>query len=231
MIIDTTGNAAQQIVHLQADNVTTVIRYLTTNTRSFKLIGQAEAKALGAAGIRLGLVFETGGGAPGQAPLTALMGQQDGTFAAQYAPTLGAPDDACIYFAADNDFGAAQIDNEVLPYFGAVYAAMKDSGFAVGVYGSGAVCKAVIGETSADLAWLSGSMGWTGSKEYLLARPGALVLVQDKMDTTLANLDCDTDYALGEFGDFVPFASTAPIVASAQSTKPTFYERLMGMIS
>ena len=229
MIIDTTGNAANQIAHLQADGITTVIRYLTTNTRSFKLIGQAEAKALGAAGIRLGLVFETGGGAPGQAPLTAQMGTQDGAFAAQYAPTLGAPPGACIYFAADNDFSQTQINIEILPYFTAICAAMKNSPFNVGVYGSGAVCRSVIGNTSTDLAWLSGSMGWTGSKEYLLAKSSALVLVQDKMDTKLANLDCDTDYALGDFGDFLPFATATPVIASP--SKPTFYERLMGMIS
>ena len=231
MIIDTTGNAAQQIPHLQADGITTVIRYLTTNTRSFKLIRAQEAKDLGTYGIRVGLVFETGGGAPGQLPLNAQMGLQDGSFAAQYAPTVGAPKGAAVYFAADNDFSASQIQNSILPYFNAVCAAMKDSGLSVGVYGSGAVCEAVIGKTGTDLAWLSGSMGWTDSKAYLASKPAALRLVQDKMDTRIANMDCDTDYELGDFGDFLPFAAASPVVASAQPIKPTMYERLMGMIS
>jgi hypothetical protein len=189
MIIDSADDTTDQIVHLEADVVSTAIRYLTTNTDSFKLIKPPEARVLAAAGIRLGLVYETGGGAPGQAPLTAAQGQIDGAFAAQYAPTVGAPTGACIYFAADNDFSAVQIQSEILPYFAAVAKAMAGSGFVVGVYGSGNVCQAVCAAGSASLAWLSGSLGWGGSRAYLAAKPKELVLVQDVEDTKLANLD------------------------------------------
>lgn len=229
-IIDTADDCTDQIVHLKADGVTTVIRYLTTNTASPKLVSPSEARILAAAGIRLCLVFETGGGAPGQAPLTAAQGQIDGTFAARYAPTVGAPAGACIYFAADNDFSATQIDNEVLPYFGSVYQAIKASGFLVGAYGSGAVCTAVVGGGFADLSWLSGSTGWTGSKDYLAARPSALVLVQDVEDTKLANMDVDTDYALGPFGDFLSFAPS-PVVAQLPASEPTWYQRIIARLS
>jgi hypothetical protein len=207
MIIDTPDDTTKQIIHLQADEVTTVMRYLTANTESFKLVSVAEAKALAAASIRLGLVYEMGGGAPRQAPLSAAFGTRDGSFAAVYAPTVGAPNSACIYFAADNDFSLRLINTQVLPYFEAVATAMKDSGFEVGVYGSGLVCASIVKAGFAQKAWLSGSLGWTNSRTYLASKPPELVLVQDKMDTTLANMDVDTDYALADFGDFLPFAS------------------------
>src|SRR5580700_11475399 len=80
-IIDVAQNVTPNIVHIKADGILTTVRYLTTNTASGKLIMPAEAHVLSANGIRLGLVFEAGGGAPGQAPLTAVQGQIDGTFA------------------------------------------------------------------------------------------------------------------------------------------------------
>lgn len=225
MIIDTAGNAAAQIVHLQADAITTVIRYLTSNLHlgelgatapvralgvtlpalkgSSKLVTSAEAKALGAAGIRLGLVFENGGGSPGYNDINAAHGKSDATFALNYLPSLGAPSGTCVYFACDNDFSSSQIQGLVLPYFDAIGAMFAGTGYMAGVYGSGAVCDAVCAEHMADYAWLSGSLDWTNSRIYLASRPRELVLVQDEMDTTLANLDVDTDYAFGPFGDFL----------------------------
>lgn len=229
MIIDTADDCTDQIVHLQADDVTTAIRYLTSNVRSFKLIKASEARALAAANIRLALVYETGGGGPGQEPLSAALGSADGAFATQYAPTVGAPQGACIYFAADNDFSPAAIQGQILPYFAAVAKAMAGSGFIVGVYGSGAVCQAAIGAGYAQYAWLSGSTGWTGSKAYLAAKPKELVLVQDVEDTRMANLDVDTDYSLGAFGDFMPFAPLTNTTDVA-ILQPSLYERIMAKL-
>ena len=102
MIIDTAEDTAAQIVHLQADGVTTVMRYLTSTLGlrkvgatdhvrtlgltvsalkgSSKLVTPAEAKALAAAGIRLGLVFENGGGSPGYNDINAAQGASDAAF-------------------------------------------------------------------------------------------------------------------------------------------------------
>ena len=89
---------------------------------------------------------------------------------------------------------------------------------------------AVVGGGFADLSWLSGSTGWTGSKDYLAARPSALVLVQDVEDTKLANMDVDTDYALGPFGDFLSFAPS-PVVAQLPASEPTWYQRIIARLS
>lgn len=223
MIIDTADDCKNQIIHLQADSVTTVIRYLTSVPGSFKLVSVAEAEALGAAGIRLGLVFENGGGSPGYNDINAACGESDASFCLTYAPRLGIPADGtvCIFFAIDNDMSTAQINQLVLPYFRAirqVFAPLNN--FLLGVYGSGAVCAACVAAGVVDRTWLSGSMGWTGSLAYLTAAPKELVLVQQREDARLANMDVDTDTALGVIGDFLPFAPPPVVVPPAPPPAP-----------
>lgn len=207
MILDTPDCTTRQIAHLQADEVTDVLRYLTTSIGSSKLVTPAEAHALGAASIRLGLVFEVYGGADGVNDIDATDGLLDAEFCLKYVPTLGAPTDGsvCIYFACDTDFTASHIQSMVLPYFEALSSKLAGSGYMVGVYGSGFVCRSVCAAGYAVRSWLSGSMGWTGSKEYLAAMPKELALVQQTMDIKIANLDADVDRAVGpSIGTFLP---------------------------
>ena len=64
MIIDTNQISTPQISHLQADDITATIRYLSPiNQHGEKCIQPAEAKALADAGLRLGLVNEGWGDA------------------------------------------------------------------------------------------------------------------------------------------------------------------------
>lgn len=217
MIIDTPDNAAPQIIHLQADKVDTVIRYLTTNTTSDKLVTPAEAKALGAAGIRLGLVFEVYGGSNGHDDINEANGLIDAKFCLEYVRELGIPssEKICVFFAIDHDASAGNIRDCVLPYFKAIHETF-DGEMLVGVYGSGAVCATTYLTGYVEYTWLAGSTKWTNSHEYLTSKPKELVLVQDTMDIHLANLDVDTNYALGPFGDFLPFgdATILPKVAT-----------------
>ena len=214
MIIDTNQNSAPQITHLQANGITTVIRYLSPiNPTGEKCVKPAEAQVLANAGIKLGLVNEGWGdfnthGSDFPA-ISARAGGRDGSFCAEYAATVGAADSACIYFAVDTDASSQQISQFVLPYFTAIKSTFEEVKYRIGVYGSGAVCKAVIASGNADLAWLSQSMGWTGSRAYLALKPPELVRLQGK-STVLANLNCDTDQAFGDFGDFLPTFEAAP---------------------
>jgi hypothetical protein len=209
-IIDTNQVTTRQIVHLQADAVGTVIRYLSPiNPKGSKCVQEPEARALAAAGIRLGLVNE-GWGDFAHGGISAGAGFRDGNFCAEYAPSVGAPPNACIYFAVDVDANLAEINKLVLPYFSAIQDRIGT--FKVGVYGSGAVCGAVIEHGLAELAWLSCSMGWADSRQYLATKPQELALVQH-LPTTLANMDCDPDDGLRDFGDFLPFAGNAVGVA------------------
>jgi Domain of unknown function (DUF1906)/Lipase (class 3) len=203
-IIDTNQVTTPQVVHLQADGIKTVIRYLSAiNPAGAKCVKAPEAKALAAAGIRLALVNE-GWGDFAHGGISAGAGERDGKFCAGYAGSVGASAGAAIFYAVDVDATATQINKLVLPYFAAIKEEMEASGFRTGVYGSGAVCAAVIKAGLADLAWLSCSTGWTGSRQYLAAKPKELVLVQH-VPTMLAHMDCDPDDAFGDFGDFLPF--------------------------
>ena len=206
MIIDTPDPATNQIAHLLADNVTDMGRYLTTSTGSSKLITPQEVRTLGTAGIKIFLVFEVYGGADGVNDVDARDGVIDAQFCLEYLPKIGAPTDGtvAIYFAVDDDFSSTKISGMALPYFKAIANELKDSGYIVGAYGSGAVCFAVTQAGYAQYAWLSGSMGWTYSREYLAAKPPELRLVQQRMDTRIANLDADTDIAFGPFGSYKP---------------------------
>jgi len=225
-IIDTNLITTPQITHLLADKIETVIRYLSSiNPRGAKCVQPAEARALAAAGIRLGLVCEGWGdfGTHGEdfPQISGQAGIRDGRFCVQYAPTVGAPAGACVFFAVDTDASSSQIMRFVLPYFQAIANAFKGSGLLVGVYGSGAVCEACVKAGLVTYTWLSQSMGWTNSRAYLAAKPKELVLVQGAV-TRLANLDTDQDTSenesAGSFGDFLPFA---PIPAAPTAAPPT----------
>jgi hypothetical protein len=204
-IIDTNVDTTAHLNALKATGVQTIIRYLSPiNPSGEKCIKPAEAHAIAAAGLRLALVCE-GWGDFAHGAISAGAGERDGEWCAKYAPTVGAPDGACIYFAVDVDANAAQIKKLVLPYFTAIGAAIKAFAprYRDGVYGSGAVCSSVIAASFADLPWLSCSIGWSGSQAYLASKKWVL---RQHVSATVAGIDCDPNDANGDFGDFVPFA-------------------------
>ncbi len=219
-IIDTNVDASAHLAALKTAGIRTIIRYLDPiGPRNPKCIKPAEAHAIAAAGLRLALVCE-GWGDFAHGGISAGAGERDGAWCARYAPTIGVPfarelqsggaganeNAACIYFAVDVDANAAQIRKLVLPYFEAIDVAFKQLApkLRIGVYGSGAVCKAVIAAKLADLAWLSCSMGWEGSRDFFGSNTWAL---RQHLPQTIAGIDCDPNEANGEFGDFVPFAA------------------------
>lgn len=218
MIVDTTEVTTPQMEHLQADDVSDVIRYLSPIfPNGAKCLKAAEAHALGAARIRVGLVNEGWGDFKAHGDdflqISAQAGARDGRFCANYAPTIGAPTGTCIFFAVDTDANAVQITRYVAPYFAAIKNAFAAAGghFTIGAYGSGAVCHTLVQANLITQAWLSQSMGWTGSREYLAAKPKELVLVQGP-SKTLANLSCDTNEAFGGWEGFLPFEVPPPTV-------------------
>jgi len=218
IVLDTAQVCTTQIEHLVANNVVCVLRYLDPLGPTSKVVKVAEARALAAAGIRLGLISE-GWGDFAHGGISASAGERDAANALAYAPFVGAPANAGIIFAVDTDAGLAQINKLVLPYFSSIAGTLKGSALRVGVYGSGNVCDLVIASGLASFAVIAGAMGWQGSRAYLAARPPELVLVQH-MPSRLANLDVDTNEVLGDFGDFLPFAPSAPEPTPAQVTEP-----------
>jgi len=209
LIIDVALDVTARLPAIKAAGIKTVFGYLSSiNPNGPKCWTVDRVKAAAAAGLRVGLVHEGWGGANGKG-ISAIDGTRDGAFCRKEAAILGAPEDACIYFACDQDFSAAQITNLVIPYFKAVRAAFSDEYFRVGVYGSGAVCGRVISAGLADLSWEAQSKGWTNYSAWL-----AKASMVQGPEGKVAGVDADTDIAQGDIGDFVPFAAL-PVVASA----------------
>ena len=188
--------------------------YLSSiNPHGAKCWTPARVMAAAAAGLRIVLVHEGYGGVGGRG-ISAADGERDGAFCRRFAPLLGAPKGACIYFACDQDFSAGQIQLLVLNYFRRIRNHFGDGFYRVGIYGSGAVCAAVIGAGLADLSWEAQSKGWTGFSAWR-----AKASMVQGPEGHYAGAAGDTDIVQGDVGDYVPdwtvSASPAPAAAPA----------------
>lgn len=198
LIIDVAQDVTAKLPQLKAAGITTIFGYLSSiNPDGAKCLTPSRVRAIAAAGMRVGLVHEGWGGVGGNG-ISAADGDRDGRYCRRQAPALGAPRGACVYFACDQDFTLQQIRTLVLPYFTAIRAAFADEFYRVGVYGSGAVCAAVIAAELADLSWQAQSRGWLGYGAWL----GKANLLQGP-EEGLTGLDVDTDAAQGDIGDYV----------------------------
>ena len=167
LIIDLAEDPTPRLAALRASGVTSVIGYLSSiDPAGGKCWTPARMRAIAGAGLRAGLVHEGWGGVGGHG-ISAADGDRDGHYCRARAQALGAPRGACVYFACDTDFTSAQIASRVIPYFQAIRAAFADKFYRVGVYGSGAVCAAVVAAGLADLSWEAQSKGWLGYAAWL----------------------------------------------------------------
>jgi hypothetical protein len=226
--IDCNVDARPHLEVLRRAGVTTIFRYLNPLGRSSKSCSPEEAVAIAQAGLALGLVSE-GWGDFAHGGISAAAGERDAGHALQAAPLLGAPDGACVYFAVDCDASEREVSKLVLPYFAELKRAFG-SKYRVGVYGSGLVCSRVLEARTADLAWLSCSLGWTGSKEFLASKRWA---VAQKVPKHLASFEFDPDDLSGDVGSFVPGEvrgeGAAALAAAPAVASPL--ERLLAEVS
>jgi Domain of unknown function (DUF1906) len=204
LIIDVAADVTAKLPALKASGVRTVFGYLSSiNPNGGKCLTPSRVRAIAAAGLRVGLVHEGFGGVGGRG-ISAADGDRDGRYCRVQAAALGAPKGACVYFACDQDFKLAQIATLVIPYFKTIRDVFAGTPYRVGVYGSGAVCAAVIGAGLADLSWEAQSRGWLGYSAWL----AKAAMVQGP-EQILDGLDVDTDAAQGDIGDYVPFSEAA----------------------
>jgi hypothetical protein len=151
-----------------------VVRYHASHTlQPQKRLTPREAAMLARAGLDIATIYQDRATEPedfGQA-----RGEQDGRAAFTFASQVGQPPGSAIYFAVDADMSMAQINDAVLPYFRGVRAGLAamagagdgNTGFRVGVYGSGRVCQRVKeNHALAELSWLAQSPGWADSATY-----------------------------------------------------------------
>jgi hypothetical protein len=205
MIIDVNIDVTPHLEALAKAGVTGIIGYLNPHGTTSKVITPARARAIAKAGMTLALVSE-GWGDFAHGDISAQAGKRDGLAALASLAKLGAQPGACVYFAVDTDASVNQINGLVIPYFKAIQAAFASSGYRVGVYASGAICEATLGNKSADLAWLAAPTGWLGSREFAKSHKWAL---HQGLPTHVAGIDCDPNEVNGDYGAFVPFDDTS----------------------
>lgn len=165
-----------------------------------KNLGRAEAAALSAASVQIGVVWESAG--TSDSFFSAAQGGKDGQAALALAAEVGQPAGSAIYFAVDYDASQKAIDGPVSDYFRALGALLDAAGYTVGAYGSGACCASLQQAQLASLGWLSQSAGFLGSRDYaaarrynLLQKAGAVIqlgTVALSVDANESNADRDT---------------------------------------
>lgn len=217
-IIDVSSACGGKASALAAAGVRTIIRYYSRDTiRASKRLGADEARQLLAAGLRIGIVHEGRFGDKLE-NFDHASGLADAAYARTYAAaSIGQPGGSAIYFAVDFDARPAQIREQIIPYFQGVADALAQAtgepDYNVGVYGSGATCKAVLDAGLARCAWLAQSTGWAGFTAF--SKDPRLTLKQG-MPVKIAGVDCDPDSSTDSavIGDFVLAQAAAPAPAA-----------------
>ncbi len=214
-VIDAAQNCATAAACLRQAGITTVVRYYSELTQlPGKRLTRAEASALGAAGLRLGAVYQDAQNAPQHFSLAR--GLARGAYAYRYAEaTIAQPPGSAIYFSVDFDASAAEVDAVVLPFFRGIGQAFDAASggvpdYKVGVYGSGLVCRLVLDAGLAACAWLAAARGWQETAQFDAS--GRWHLKQNP-ESTLCGLSVDTDDVnpqQPEFGAFVPDQALLP---------------------
>ncbi|MER8383800.1 DUF1906 domain-containing protein [Mesorhizobium sp. M0195] len=214
-IIDVPQNVGDFAVCLAESGVNTVIRYYNhRNSTPFpsKCLTGEELAALHGAGISVAVAFEQRGGAGGNIrDLHGAAGERDSGRALDLAAALGQPEGSGIYFAVDWDYHTPQHLARIAPYFRSVRNALAGR-YLVGVYGSGTVGHHMKRQGLVDHIWLSGSLGWSGTRQAL--KQGDWSLFQKFMEkrSEIGGFGYDGNVlnpALENFGQFGP-AGTLP---------------------
>ena len=234
-IIDVSYPCERYALGLRRAGVETIIRYYSRDSvpSAAKRLHQSEAVALAAAGLRIGIVYEGRRGNDIDY-FDHDVGIDDGAYARMYAQyTIGQPAGSTIYFGIDTDAdprkGKDEIKKRVIPYFEGIAEAFArntgDLNYVAGVYGSGAVCQALLDAGLVKMTWLAQSTGWAGYQKFLASRQWNLL---QAMDTVIAGVKCDPNTA-GLDGGIGDFMLTMPAAGTAESSELKYVNARSGL--
>jgi Domain of unknown function (DUF1906) len=166
--IDLATDASNVLNELKGGRVEFVARYYRNPESRWPALSAGEAQQLSSQGLKIVAVWEAHSRKP--AHFSYFSGQDDAMTAYRQARAIGQPAGSAIYFAVDFD-ARSQWFPSIYDYFRGITAGFAaasggNSEYAVGVYGSGAVCDAVKRTGLAQYSWLSNSVAWTGSIGY-----------------------------------------------------------------
>ncbi len=185
---------SSSVACLQSEGISFVGRYYSRTTHiEGKKLTQSEAKLLSDAGLLIVAVYEDG--PTSSSYFSAERGAADAAGAIAQASAIGQPERSAIYFTVDYDATTADIAGNITAYFAALNAALSGT-YVTGVYGSGAVCSAILKAGYAQLAWLAQSTGWSGYSQFTAWS------IKQGPEQSICGLNSDSDVALEEFGAF-----------------------------
>jgi hypothetical protein len=171
-----------------------LIRYYRSHQSQLNRLQLPEAQTICAAGLTIGVVFEYRSTTAGY--FTANQGAQDAADSLAEGAAVGQPNGSAIYFAVDYDANLQTDLTGITAYFQSVVAALRPA-YKVGVYGSGAVCGALLDAGLADYAWLSQSTDFSGTATFTRWN------IKQGPSQTICGLNADSDTANGDFGGFI----------------------------
>lgn len=221
--ISTNRNVTTNISCLKELRLDFVFRYYSmTTTQPQKRLTRKEAEAISGAGLQIGVVYQDN--PTSAAYFSHSRGHQDGVNACHSARNLLQPAGSCIYFAVDYDASPANIAGPILDYFNGVNQGVQDAcgginRYAIGVYGSGAVCDFIKTHcVFVAYSWLAEAGGWLGSKTY--ASWDAAQTVASAALCGLAADDYEENEAHDNFGGFSLGYATPAVVEVVAAAPP-----------
>jgi Domain of unknown function (DUF1906) len=214
--IDLASDVSEGLAELKLSPVDFVARYYRPPQSRWPALSPGEAQLLSAQGLKIVAVWEWH--ARDYSHFNYSTGYDDATMAHWQAKAIGQPAGSAIYFAVDFDARSLlPIDD----YFRGVAAGLAAAGggkadYAVGVYGSGAVCNAMKQAGLARYSWLSNSLAWADSVGYedWDIRQGERTLP--------LSFNHDVDEAKNDYGGFLlaGYGDAPPAIAASNRNPP-----------
>ncbi len=188
---------------MQAIGVNTIIRYYDHQDETLpgKTLRRGERDLILMNGFKTVVIFQHRNNQFGS--FTALRGRQDAERSLVLAEENSQPQGSAIYFGVDGPWKTSYELANIMTYFKEVNARLSESGYRVGVYGSGLVCNTLLTNALAELCWLAAPTGWPDFHDYYPTKKWRLIQLPTtqcggrSVDFNLAN-GIDIDY--GQFG-------------------------------
>ena len=203
--VDTSAPVTQSFLdQIKAIGISTIIRYYDHEDETLpgKTLRRRERDAIVMNGLKMGVVFQHRNNK--LASFTALRGRQDAERSLILAAENSQARGSAIYFGVDGPWSTSYELANIMAYFQEVHARLADSGYRVGVYGSGLVCNTLLANGLAELCWLAAPTSWPDFSAYYQTKAWRLVQLPTtqcggrSVDFNLAN-GPEAEY--GQFGN------------------------------
>jgi hypothetical protein len=202
--VDSSAPVTQSFLdQVKAIGIKTIIRYYDHEDETLpgKTLRRGERDVIVMNGLKMGVVFQHRNNK--FASFTALRGRQDAERSLILAAENSQPRGSAIYFGVDGPWNTPYELANIMAYFQEVHARLADSGYRIGVYGSGLVCNALVNNGLAELCWLAAPTTWPDFSAYYQTKRWQLVQLPTtqcggrSVDFNLAN-GLEAEY--GQFG-------------------------------